>query len=114
MLKKLQETLINTFNDEKESIKKRLDLIEENPDIKSLSPNCYIVKFEDLNKGILSADYYSNKIQVGYLKKIIDNSQSINSLVNNIEDIVKKGRLKSDENKIIYNDTIRNVLKELL
>ena len=98
-MKKQFQDLKDQITSAKEKLKQTImGLPSSSDDIKLLSPNCGIVTLSTIakNKGILSPGYYIAKETKAKLLKLIESKQSIETLMQAVEDILAKESIHGD------------------
>jgi len=81
MLKLKVKTITKQIEEMKKTILKEIETFEQNPKIKPLSKNCFIIKVSDLSKDLnLSPFYYNYKLQYQEICNIIEKTKVENIL----------------------------------
>lgn len=112
---------IRSLTKEMEQIKKEvigiIDNLEQNPKIKMLSKNCFVIRKNNLSNDLnLSPFYYNHKLQYEYISDIINNSR-IENILSVLKNIIKTGWHKKAErtrNRVKFCPEVINKLKTLI
>lgn len=102
-LKKLQEL--------KDKIINELQMID-NPNIKKITTNIFIVKKSDLNNN-WDPNYHLTDKQIKYIKIVIQRAHSLAELIHSIQTLQENGFVISNEDKIKLNPLMKQKLKEI-
>lgn len=102
-LKKLQEL--------KDEIIKELQGID-NPKIKKITPNIFIIKKSDLNNN-WDPNYHLTVKQSEYIKRVIEKTHSLAELIQSIQTLQENGFVISNGERIKLNPLMKQKLKEI-
>lgn len=106
--------MLNQIEEFKKELQNNVSQMPDNKKIKRLSPNCFIINSKDLGDN-WSPEHHDNLYQAKALIKIIENSESLNSLQNNLESIVQKGKCFNSEYKwLTFNNEVREFVAKLM
>lgn len=99
-MKKQFQSLKDQVAAKKEELKQAImNLPSSSNDIKLLSPNCGVISFSSIakNKSILSPGYYLSHETKAKLTKLIDSKQSIDTMMQAIENILATEGIQGDK-----------------
>ena len=101
---KMKQDLINEIN-----------ICDQNPKIKVLSKNCYVINSKDLSNDLnLCPFYYNFKTQYEYISQVIENTR-IESILSVLNSIIETGRHKKDTyHRVKFNPIVINKIKSLI
>jgi len=97
-------------------ISNKVGEIPDNPKIKRLSKNAFVISSKNLSSDIcLSPEYYDSLYQAKVIQKMIEKSDNLQTIYNHLEYIVEKGRTRYlPYNYMRFNDEVREFVKQLL
>jgi hypothetical protein len=105
----------NTIERIKAAINDLINTLPDNPKIKRIEgkPNCFTIKFSDLNKMNLSPFHYDFKSQAELIIKIINESRA-EFIMSNIKQIIDTGSIYYKGQRYKFNPMFCNNLKILV
>lgn len=106
--------MLKQIDNFKKEIQKNLSQIPDNKKIKRLNENCFIINSKDLGNN-WSPEHHDNLYQAKALSEIVEGCDSLTSLQNALEGIVKTGRCQHSKYKwLTFNDEVRDFIKQLM
>ena len=92
------------------------DIVEEIsatpiPGVEPLGNLCCAVKFSKLQHNIWTPEYYIPSVQAAYVMATLESTQTANSFMNKLKDMIDNKKVKIGQNVHPLNDTTVEILK---
>lgn len=95
-------------------IVKAIEEIKQNEKITPLGGKCFTVKLSDIDRTILSAEYYDFETQKTTLLEIVNNRSDIIGKIKVLSDIAQTGKYRKGENTILFHPKVCEAVKKIV